>query len=194
MNKNFDLIKGLKSGDNRAYEYLFDHYYPILCQIAYEFVQDDFLAQTMVGDVFFNLWEKREVIQIDRSIQGYLIRSVKNACINYLNSNAQKKEYSCNQEFRDILFETIADETVTPLENLTSQELESKVTSLLSSLSKETRNVFILSRFHDKSYDVISKELGISINTVKYHMKKALSFFQSNLQDYLKILLLFMFK
>ena len=92
------------------------------------------------------------------------------------------------------MFETIADENITPLEHLNSKELENRIETLLSSLSEETRNVFILNRFHDMSYPLISDKLGISINTVKYHMKKALAFFQANLKDYLKILLIIMFK
>lgn len=190
----FDLVQGIKQGDNDAYKYLFERYYPILCQIAYEFVEDDFIARSIVSDVFFKLWERRETIHIDKSIQRYLIKSVKNACLDYLDANAYKKEHSCSRELRDLLFETIADENITPLEHLNSSELENRIEILLSSLSEETRNVFILNRFHDMSYSLISDKLGISINTVKYHMKKALAFFQANLKDYLKILLIIMFK
>lgn len=189
-----NLIQGIKQGDNNAYKFLFERYYPILCQIAYEFVNDDFISRSIVSDVFFKLWERRNVVLIEKSIQRYLIKSVKNACLDYLDTNAYKKEHSCSRELRDLLFETIADENITPLEHLNSKELEMRINTLLSSLSEETRNVFILNRFHDLSYSSISHKLGISINTVKYHMKKALAFFQSNLQDYLKILLIIMFK
>lgn len=189
-----NLIQGIKQGDNNAYKFLFERYYPILCQIAYEFVNDDFISRSIVSDVFFKLWERRNVVLIEKSIQRYLIKSVKNACLDYLDTNAYKKEHSCSRELRDLLFETIADENITPLEHLNSKELEMRINTLLSSLSEETRNVFILNRFHDLSYSSISYKLGISINTVKYHMKKALAFFQANLQDYLKILLIIMFK
>lgn len=189
-----NLIHGIKRGDNNAYKYLFERYYPILCQIAYEFINDDFISRSIVSDVFFKLWERREIIHIEKSIQRYLIKAVKNACLDYLDTNAYKKEHSCSCELRDLLFETIADENITPLEHLSSKELEMRINTLLSSLSEETRNVFILNRFHDLSYSSISDKLGISINTVKYHMKKALAFFQANLQDYLKILLIIMFK
>lgn len=189
-----NLIHGIKQGDNNAYKYLFERYYPILCQIAYEFINDDFISRSIVSDVFFKLWERREIIHIEKSIQRYLIKAVKNACLDYLDTNVYKKEHSCSCELRDLLFETIADENITPLEHLSSKELEMRINTLLSSLSEETRNVFILNRFHDLSYSSISDKLGISINTVKYHMKKALAFFQANLQDYLKILLIIMFK
>ena len=43
----------------------------------------------------------------------------------------------------------------------------------------------------EKKYEEISQELGISINTVKYHIKNALSFLQTELSKYLIALILF---
>lgn len=37
----------------------------------------------------------------------------------------------------------------------------------------------------NKSYAEIANELNISVNTVKYHIKKALSLFREELKDYL---------
>lgn len=50
---------------------------------------------------------------------------------------------------------------------------------------------FEKSRFEEKKYEEISQELGISINTVKYHIKNALSFLQTELSKYLIALILF---
>lgn len=50
---------------------------------------------------------------------------------------------------------------------------------------------FEKSRFEEKKYEEISQELGISINTVKYHIKNALSFLQTELSKYLIVLILF---
>ena len=49
----------------------------------------------------------------------------------------------------------------------------------------------LLTRFEEKKYEEISQELGISINTVKYHIKNALSFLQTELSKYLIALILF---
>ncbi|WP_317190303.1 sigma factor-like helix-turn-helix DNA-binding protein [Bacteroides salyersiae] len=43
----------------------------------------------------------------------------------------------------------------------------------------------MLSRYGNKSYAEIANELNISVNTVKYHIKKALSLFREELKDYL---------
>lgn len=194
MKQEANLLDGLKEGRSEAYQFIYSHYYSILCQIAYEFVQDHFLAQTMVSDVIFTIWEKRESIQIKKSIQGYLIQAVKNNCLNYLSANTQRREYMCDFTLRDTLFDAIADSSISPLDLLTSNELEEKIQQLLSALPKETQRVFTLSRLYDMPHDQIAKELNISVNTVKYHIKKALSYFRENLRDYIFFLIMLLYR
>lgn len=49
------IIEQLKQGNEEAYKYLYRHHYALLCHIAREYVGDDFLAETLVGDVVFHL-------------------------------------------------------------------------------------------------------------------------------------------
>ena len=42
----------------------------------------------------------------------------------------------------------------------------------------------MMSRFHDMSYTEIAGELGISVNTVKYHIKQSLVIMRRELQEY----------
>ena len=57
------LLQKIKLGDEKAFQYVFDTHYSLLCSIASEFLKDDFLAETIVGDVILYLWEKRETIE-----------------------------------------------------------------------------------------------------------------------------------
>ena len=45
------LVQQLKNGVDAAYKYLYDQHYQILCHVAAQYVKDDFLAETIVGDV-----------------------------------------------------------------------------------------------------------------------------------------------
>lgn len=93
-NEETQLIYLLKRGDNSAYKYLFDHHYSLLCNVAFEFLKDDFLSETIVEDLIFNIWEKRETLEINASLRSCLIRTVRNRCINHLNLKREKKEVS----------------------------------------------------------------------------------------------------
>ena len=71
------------------------------------------------------------------------------------------------------------------------KELEEKIQEAVASLPDDSRRVFVLSRYEGKTYELMAKELGISVNTVKYPIKRALRMLYNRLEPYLFILMLF---
>jgi RNA polymerase sigma-70 factor (ECF subfamily) len=188
------IVEQLKTGNEDAYQYIYDRHYALLCHVANGYVKDHFLAETIVGDTIFHLWEIRETLEISVSIRSYLLRAVRNRCINYLNSEWEKREIS----FSSLMPDEITDDKMMisdshPLGTLLERELEEEIYKAIDKLPDECRRVFDKSRFEGKSYEEISHELGISVNTVKYHIKNALASLQKNLSKYLITLLLFFF-
>ena len=188
------IVEQLKTGNEDAYQYIYDRHYALLCHVANGYVKDHFLAETIVGDTIFHLWEIRETLEISVSIRSYLLRAVRNRCINYLNSEWEKREIS----FSSLMPDEITDDKMTisdshPLGTLLERELEEEIYKAIDKLPDECRRIFDKSRFEGKSYEEISQELGISVNTVKYHIKNALASLQKNLSKYLITLLLFFF-
>ena len=188
------IVEQLKTGNEDAYQYIHDRHYALLCHVASGYVRDQFLAETIVGDTIFHLWEIRETLEISVSIRSYLLRAVRNRCINYLNSEWEKREIA----FSSLMPDEITDDKMTisdshPLGTLLERELEEEIYKAIDKLPNECRRVFDKSRFEGKSYEEISQELGISVNTVKYHIKNALASLQTNLSKYLITLLLFFF-
>ena len=110
-------------------------------------------------------------MDISVSIRSYLLRAVRNRCINYLNSEREKREIA----FSALMPDEITDDKIIlsdshPLGILLERELENEIYKAIDKLPDECRRVFAKSRFEGKSYEEISGELGISINTVKYHI------------------------
>lgn len=180
------IIQQLKQGKDSAYRYLFDVHYEPLCRVAYAFLKDKFLAESVVGDVIFNLWEKRQDINIQISLRAYLVRSVRNRSINYLNQEYVLKESV--SDLSDELLETKGTDQYYeqyPLAILIEKELEEEIAQAILGLSVETRAVFELSRFEGLKYIEIAEKLGISVNTVKYHIKSALLTLSGKFDKYL---------
>lgn len=180
------IVAQLKCGNEDAYKYIYDHHYVLLCHVANQYVKDSFLAETIVGDVIFHLWEIRDSLNIITSIRSYLMKAVRNRCMDYLNSGHEKKEVS----FSILLPEDMPEEGYLlsdnyPLGTLLERELENEIRMAIEKLPAECRRVFEKSRFEEKKYEEIAEELGISINTVKYHIKNALAFLQTELKKYL---------
>jgi len=179
------IVEQLRRGEEGAYRFLYERHYPVLCSIALEYVHDDFLAATIAGDIIFHIWEIRESLSIETSLRSYLIRSVRNRCLNYINSQRVKKEVSASSfGLGDLpLFEYIRDDDYPP-DRLLGKELENEISNAIEQLPHQMKTVFKLSRFENKTYEEIAKEMGISVNTVKYHVKQALSLLR---KDFLAI-------
>ncbi len=184
------IIEQLKRSNEEAYKYLYRHHYALLCHIAREYVGDDFLAETLVGDVIFHLWEIHEALDIQVSLRSYLVRAVRNHCMDYLSSKKERTEVAFSSipeegEMRYLLSDDY------PLGSLLEHELEEEIHHAIRNLPEVCRKVFIKSRFEGKKYEEIATELNISVNTVKYRIKSALSSLHSELGKYLIILILF---
>lgn len=186
------LIEQLKNGDEWAYRYLYDHHYVLLCKFANELVGDHFLAETIVGDMIFHFWEIREQIEITTSIRSYLMRAVRNRCYNHLSSEREKREI-CLSKLELSSLELCVQEDEQPLGALLERELEDEIAKSIENLGEECRRVFKMSRFKHKKNEEIAEELGISVNTVKYHIKNALSCLRKDLGKYLISLFLFFY-
>lgn len=190
------LIKKLRKGDEKAFRLLYDRHYVLLCRFVNQILNNAALAEEVVDDVIFYLWEHRSEVEIRYSIRAYLMRAVRNRCLNELQSQSHREELHLSSflspesmDFLDFLF--VDDKQ--PLGMLLEQELEDELKRSIDELPLECRRVFYKSRFEQKKYEEIAEELGISVNTVKYHIKNALAFLQKRLGNYLKLLIVYIF-
>jgi RNA polymerase sigma-70 factor, ECF subfamily len=186
---NEQLLKGLKKGDYETFELLFKEYYVLLCTIAEHLVHNAEDAEEIVSDVFFKLWNNKENITILSSVKGYLIKAVHNTAINFLQSKKNKDS--------KLHISIVTDNELTtgyrdyPLGQLYEKEIIEILNKGIHSLPKGCRDIFLLSRNDDLSYEDIAKKMNISVNTVKSQMKIALSRLRKVLGIYLTTILFF---
>lgn len=175
------VVNGLRKGDTKAFKYLYDTHYQVLCHFASRYLRDDYLAESVVGDVMFHLWENHERIEVEVSLRSYLIRCVRNSCLDHLRKNREKYEIATEA------IPPSSDETMVTGngEQLLDKELAEKLDEAIAALPLECRTVFELSRFAGKKHAEIALELGISVNTVKYHIKHALQMLNERLGRYI---------
>lgn len=185
------IIRQLKEGTDEAYKYLYEHHYQVLCHVAEQLVHDSFLAETIVGDVIFQIWKNRKSIDFTSSLRAYLLKGVRNRCLNHLKSQYVQREFTmsslgpqCANIFGHL------QENEHPLGRLLEQELEENIMSSIDRLPELSRRVFKMNRFEKKIYEDIAIELGISVNTVKYHIKQALALLRGELSKYLVVVIL----
>jgi RNA polymerase sigma-70 factor (ECF subfamily) len=165
--------------DKNAFEELFREYFPPLMSFARKILLDEDDAREVVHNVFINLWEKREKIDLSTSLKSYLFTSVHNRSLNVIRD---RKKFSSEE-----VPETAGEWDVSA--QIESMELEEKINNAIKSLPEKCRQIFELNRFDGMKYSEIGLQLNISVKTVENQMSKALKILRDKLLKHLILVL-----
>jgi RNA polymerase sigma-70 factor (ECF subfamily) len=181
------IIFKLRRGDKKTYEQLFLDNYKNLVLYAKKFVMETETARDLVQDVFIYLWDKREKLNIDKSLSSYLFRAVHNACINYLKREATKENYI--KQFlinlNEGAYKTSASEDAYEL--VVHKDLSERIEWIIETLPEQCRNIFRMSRFRGMKNKEIAEIYSISPRTVETQIYRALKVLKENLKPYLSL-------
>lgn len=193
MDAHLMIFNRIANDDVQAYEVLFKEYYKFLCSYAYGLTKERHIAEEIVEVFFVDLWNKRQKINITTSIRSYFIGSIHNRCLNYL--QREKPKFISTQDIAKLIDheDSIGDRLIDiEVPMLLANELEHVLSKAIEKLPPGCKEVFLLSRYNNLSYEEISERLNVSINTVKTQIKIALQKLKEYLKDYLVVLVLFM--
>lgn len=179
------LVESIKKGDQKSFEFLFKSNYSNLCKYARNIVHNEITAEDLVMDIFVRIWESPEKLMISTSISGYLYQCIHNHCINYLTRK--------HKQFSELNAETIEklnilippDPSSDPIMGINILELSNRIEQSIEYLPEECRKIFILSRKEELSHKEIAAQLGISENTVKVQIYRALIKMRILLKEFL---------
>jgi RNA polymerase sigma-70 factor (ECF subfamily) len=184
--EGYDLLfLRLKTGDQRAYEEIYEKFSKLLFQAAYNKVRDQEVAEDMVQNIFISIWEKREELMV-KDAKYYLLGCLKYAVINYIRAQVMENKYL---EFSKS--KAGGEEEIFSL--IEVNDLSAIIEKGISSLPDKTQEIFRLSRFGHQSTKNISLDLKISEKTVEYHITRSIKFIKAYLKHYYLFLSLFFF-
>jgi len=177
------------------FEKLYLSYFSKMKHFAKEYVIADEDAENLVQDVFTELWERKELLDMPVNLLAYLFTSIKNKSLNYLRHKSveqqtmtlMQEEYNLTlnmnlnalEEFDDKIF--------------AEDSIEKIINHALDSLSERCRQIFIMNKLQGKKQKQIAEELNISINTVETQMKVAYKKLREELKDYTPLFLFLYF-
>jgi len=172
-----EIIGRIRQGDIKQFESLFRSSYVSLVKYAKTVLKDHDTAEEIVQDLFFKIWQNKEKIQIESSLNGYLFRSVHNRCLHYIEHlkvvERHEQEMSTEQS-------TTAE---TPADVLQYKELQAKIARTIEKLPEKCGKIFCMNRFEGLKYSEIAERLSISIKTVEANMGRALKEFRKALAE-----------
>ncbi|GAB6009528.1 RNA polymerase sigma-70 factor [Dysgonomonas reticulitermitis] len=168
--------------DEKAFEQLFELFYPSLLGYARKYICNRSVCEDIVQEAFVSLWEYRKTLHITQSVRSYLLVSVRNHCLNLL-----KKE-GLTHKYQEFLLKTTCQKDNENFYLLT--ELYEMLDKALAKLPETYRTVFEMHRIEKKSYEDIAEELHISVRTAKRYKNHVMDILKKDLKDYLTLMIL----
>lgn len=173
------------SKDNiKAYNVLFSRYSGKLYHYALKYLNDTDVAEEVMMDLLFWVWEKRAEVKIEGTFSAYIFSAMKHAMIKQIRKKAICKEPIAILENEPGMVAQSADHEIE------CKELEEHFQLKLHELSPQRKLVFQMSREDGFTHAQIASQLNLSVHTVKNHIKASLSHFKESFKDYANVILL----
>ncbi|ALJ00892.1 RNA polymerase sigma-70 factor [Rufibacter tibetensis] len=175
LTQDQELHALLKTNEALFMETLFKQYYTLLCRTAVRFTKDTESAEDLVQEVFCKIWQNREVLEVTTSYKAYLVRSVTNQALNYIEKQKRLVLAEDTTPFESSLSAN------TTMELIAGTEMEGRIQQALEALPPQCRLIFEMSRFEELTYKEIADTLQLSPKTVENQMGKALRILREHL-------------
>lgn len=167
------MIIAMEKQNLALFEEIYKHWNPSLQKYSDYYVKDSEASRTIVNDLFVRLWFRK--IKPD-NLEAYLFRAVKNASLNYLET--QKRSLLVYEDEEKLL--SMSDLHVdNPVPSAVSEKLRF-LEKVIDQLPERRRVVFRLHRLEGFSYAEIAELLQISTRTVEDHLAKSMQFIHAH--------------
>src|SRR5690606_40161664 len=93
------LWESLRSGNIRAYERVFQLYYPVLFRYGIKFSRTEDEVKDCIQSLFLQIWERRSFLGPTTSVKNYLLASLRRL----LHKNSRSEEHTSELQSRENL-------------------------------------------------------------------------------------------
>jgi len=167
------LLEDMKAGNRAAFDYCFEKYRMPLFYMAMSILQSEAEAKDAVQESFISLWERHLFQSISGSLKNYLFSSVKNRCLNKISTNNVRKKH-----LSKIMLPDDYQPPATGLEEKEQreayQEMTHKLVRTIEAIAPKSAAIFKLAFLENKPHKEIARKLGISEQTSKNQLLRAL--------------------
>lgn len=164
----------LKKGNPEAFKEVFCLLYPRLKGYCKLFVSNKNQVEDIIQETFITLWEKKDSIKPDKTIESYVFIILRNKCLNFLKKQKLKNDQVDieNLKVEELQFLYQLDFAEKEDKSLEEQLIESFKTAV-DELPDKMKAVFTLCKIDGKKQKEVSVELNISVKMVEKHIAKA---------------------
>jgi RNA polymerase sigma-70 factor (ECF subfamily) len=181
-----DLIRLIALADKEisgdALSELYDRYSKLIYSLAIHIVGDRALAEEVIQDVFFRVWDKASTYRIDEAkVNTWLTSIARNRAIDVLRKRSVRPEYYSDRlEISTNIYLQSSDNTESSSEVNMRRE---RIFSAMNMLPKEQVDALTLSYFFGLSHSQIAEKLNEPLGTIKTRIRLAMQKLKETLVD-----------
>jgi len=185
-----ELLKQLSEGNEAAFASLYGHYKDKIYSIAYSLTKSVPLAEETVQDVFMKMWLKRVSLREAQSFKDYLFIVTRNHIFNLL------KRQALHELAVDKLSRQPQHSFPAPDDFLENKAYRDLLQQAINQLPAQQQQVYKLSKEQGLKREEVAAQLGLSPETVKIHLARAMrairAYCLSRLDIFVALILLYL--
>ena len=168
-------VHAVLSGDDSAFEILFEKYQKSIHTIAWQKIGDFHYAEDITQETFLRAYQKFSTLKDPSRFSNWLYKIALNCCRNFLNKQ------KCENQSRSLEDTPMAEVAQSNYDHYVSQQREAEATErrretvekLLAKLPEGQRLVVTLHYLNEMKHTEIGKFLGISEEAVRTRLHRA---------------------
>ena len=169
-----NLIFLIKKDDQNAFKQFFTLFYAEIYRFLFKYLANSDDAEDLCQETFIKFWQQRKIIDSSSYPRAYLYKIAKNLAFNHSTRKPASVLYDNNLK----LVSLAGKDPQTEYENA---DLAEKCRKVINQLPERCRMTFILSRYEGFDYSEIAETMGVSLQTVKNQMSKAINYLKKKL-------------
>lgn len=170
-------IQKMKEGNEDAFKTIYNAYWKKVFHFTQLYLTDPYQLEEVVQEVFIKLWEIKEHLDEEKSLEGLLFIITKNKIFNQTRKSLNEKAFIQTIKHAEELSQDIEKQII-------AEDLSQYINKLISLLPPRQRETFLMSREQGMSNKQIAEKLSISEKGVERNiylalksLKKQLTFF-----------------
>lgn len=175
--QEYFVLSALKQDSKEAFSLLFQTYYTDLVLFCGNFIKDKDSCEDIVQSIFLKLWNDRKNIQIEISLKSYLLKAVRNSCLDEFRHIEIVRQYET--EFGSSALDNYDTENY-----ILYSDLYAHLSRALEKIPDLYKEAFVLNRFEGLKYREIAEKLNVSERTVEVRVSKTLDLLRKQLKDF----------
>ena len=172
-------IKALKQSDKKAFDAIYYRCHKKLFAFSLKFLKDRDETEDLIQKVVTILWERRQHLDENKSVEGYLFRIVRNEIYDILKLRAIRGHYS----------DYVVNSQEADLYELEKKKMIEHVFQLIDHLPERRAQIFRMSKEDGLTYRQIAEILHISENTVDTQIRHSLDYLRKEMHKLRLIIL-----